>query len=114
MKVTNVKIVQSKKPGNLKAWVDITFDDVLVCKGWKVIDGKNGLFLAAPSRQDKNDPKKFYDNILFAGAMNKGTPGEKARQYVQTEVLRKFTEVQSESTSFDQTTGSYPDDDIPF
>jgi stage V sporulation protein G len=35
----------------LKAFVNITFDDVFVVRGLKVIQGKSGLFVCMPSRK---------------------------------------------------------------
>ena len=41
------------KEGNLKAYVDISIDDAIIIKGFKVMDGKNGLFVSMPSVQNK-------------------------------------------------------------
>ena len=35
----------------LKAFVNITFDDVFVVRGLKIISGKTGLFVCMPSRK---------------------------------------------------------------
>lgn len=42
----------------LKAFVNITFNDVFVVRGLKVISGKNGLFVCMPSRQLENGTYK--------------------------------------------------------
>ena len=113
LKVTNVKIIPSKRTDSkLKAFVDITFDDILTCRGWKVIDGSRGLFVAAPSQKSG---EQYYDNILFVGGNKKGSPGDRMRQYVQQEVLKKFGELRAEAASIDQTQGDDPyTDDVPF
>ena len=51
MQVTDVKVKIMHSEGNLKAYASVTFDDEFVVKDIKVIDGKNGLFIAMPSRK---------------------------------------------------------------
>jgi len=50
------------KEGNLKAYVDISIDDAIIVKGFKVMGGKNGLFVAMPSVQNKRD-EKYYETV---------------------------------------------------
>ena len=50
MEITEVNI-SLRDEERLKAFVNITFDDVFVVRGLKVIDGNNGLFVCMPSRK---------------------------------------------------------------
>jgi stage V sporulation protein G len=43
--------VNIREEDKLKAFVNITFDDVFVVRGLKVIEGKEGLFVCMPSRK---------------------------------------------------------------
>lgn len=43
----------------LKAFVDVSFAGAFIVKGLRVVEGKNGLFVAMPSKQAKNG--KWYD-----------------------------------------------------
>ena len=63
MKVTNVKIkkVDGDKFDRLRAYVDVTLDDVLVIHGLKLMQGEQGLFVAMPSRKMRNE--EFKDPI---------------------------------------------------
>ena len=45
----------------LKAFVDIVINDVLLVKGVRVMDGKQGLFVSMPREQAKD--QKWYDTI---------------------------------------------------
>ena len=56
MKVTGVKVKLTKNPKNpkLKAFASITFDDSFMVHNIKVIEGKNGLFVAMPDRKLPN------------------------------------------------------------
>lgn len=64
MQVTSVKIYPlKKKVGNLIANVDITFNDVLVCRGFKIIEGSKGYFISKPSNKGSDD--KYYDMVYL-------------------------------------------------
>lgn len=56
MNVTDVRVRISKaeEEMKLKAYADVTFEDAFVIHGLKVIEGKNGLFVAMPSRRMPN------------------------------------------------------------
>lgn len=42
-----------------KAFVDLGINDALLIKGVKVIDGRNGLFVAMPSELDRKNERWF-------------------------------------------------------
>jgi stage V sporulation protein G len=50
MEITEVNI-NLRDEDKLKAFVNVTFDDVFVVRGLKVIAGKSGLFVCMPSRK---------------------------------------------------------------
>lgn len=47
--------------GHLKAFCDISFFNVLIVKGLRVVNGKNGLFVSMP--QGKAKDGKWYDTV---------------------------------------------------
>lgn len=53
MKITDVRlrIAGGEVDSKLKAYADITIEERFVIHGLKVIDGKNGMFVAMPSRK---------------------------------------------------------------
>jgi len=53
MNITNVKI-HLRPADPLKAFANIVIDDVFIVKNIKIIEGKNGLFIAMPSQKGKN------------------------------------------------------------
>lgn len=61
--VTDVRVhkVQAKK-SKLKAFVTITLNEEFVVGGLKVIDGKDGLFVAMPS--SKGSDGEYYDDCF--------------------------------------------------
>ena len=54
MEITKVEIRLMRNEGNLKAFCSIVFDDVFIVHSVKVIQGKENLFVAMPSREIKN------------------------------------------------------------
>lgn len=66
MEITEVKVftkdAQDKK---LKAYVTVTFDNAFVVRNIKIIEGRNGLFVAMPSRKLKSPcPKCSFNNEM--------------------------------------------------
>ncbi len=47
--------------GRMKAFVDLNINDVIVLKGIRIVEGKNGLFVSMP--QEKGKDNKWYDTI---------------------------------------------------
>ncbi len=94
MNITEVNI-NLRDEDKLKAFVNITFDDVFVVRGLKVIEGKNGLFVCMPSRKLEDGTYKDiahpisndfrqqletqiideYRRLVASGAMMTAAPG---------------------------------------
>lgn len=58
MDITDIRIRQVSADGKLKAYVTVTFDDCFVVHNVKIIEGKNGAFIAMPSRKTKTGEYK--------------------------------------------------------
>lgn len=58
MEITDIRIRRIDAEGKLKAYVTVTFDDCFVVHNVKVIEGKNGAFIAMPSRKTKTGEYK--------------------------------------------------------
>ena len=61
MEITNVKVTTVDDP-SLKAIATLTFDACFVVKGIKVVLGKQGLFVAMPSRKL---PDGTYQDVAY-------------------------------------------------
>ncbi len=53
MEITDIRIRKVAGEGKLKAYVTVTFDDCFVVHNVKIIEGKNGVFIAMPSRKTR-------------------------------------------------------------
>ncbi|MFP4179994.1 MAG: septation regulator SpoVG [Spirochaetaceae bacterium] len=58
MEITDIRIRKVSAEGKLKAYVTVTFDDCFVVHNVKIIEGKNGAFIAMPSRKTKKGEYK--------------------------------------------------------
>ncbi|KGE73853.1 septation regulator SpoVG [Spirochaeta lutea] len=58
MQITDIRIRRVNSDGKLKAYVTVTLDDCFVVHNVKIIEGKNGVFIAMPSRKTKNGDYK--------------------------------------------------------
>ncbi|GMO38316.1 MAG: septation regulator SpoVG [Termitinemataceae bacterium] len=58
MQLTDIRVRKASGEGKLKAYVTITFDDCFVVHNVKIIEGKEGLFIAMPSRKNRNGEYK--------------------------------------------------------
>lgn len=57
MEITEIR-VNLRNEEKLKAFVHVTFDNVFIVRGMKVIKGKDGLFVCMPSRKLKDGSYK--------------------------------------------------------
>lgn len=63
MKASIEKIKWVDGQGNTMAYVDICFDNMIIVKGFKIMNAETGRFLATPSRKGKDE--KWYADVYF-------------------------------------------------
>ena len=86
MEITDIRIRKVPTEGKLKAYVTVTFDECFVVHNVKIIEGKNGVFIAMPSRRTNTGEykdiahpicpdfrTKLQERILAAYASDAGT-----------------------------------------
>ena len=86
MQITDIKVRKINAEGRMKAVVSVTFDDCFVVHDIKVIEGKEKLFIAMPSR--KTPDGEFKD---IAHPINVDT-----RELLQEMILKKYEESMQE------------------
>ena len=65
MNITVERIYRSPDNGPLKAFVDLSINNILLIKGIRIIQGQKGLFVTMPQMQGKD--KRWYDSIRCLG-----------------------------------------------
>jgi len=112
--------------GKIKAFFDVTTEEGFVIKGFKLVQGINGLFVGNPSQ--KGNDNEYYDTI-YADKELKEELSQMAIDHYGQEVMPSeesfggsapsddsFTaETPKESPSVEKSeTPTFTDDDIPF
>lgn len=82
MKITEINI-NLRDEEKLRAFVNITFDDVFVVRGLKVIQGNKGLFVCMPSRKLADGSYKDIAHPI----------SNDFRQEIETLILQKYEKV---------------------
>lgn len=82
MEITEINI-NLRNEEKLKAFVNITFDDVFVIRGLKVIQGNKGLFVCMPSRKLADGSYKDIAHPI----------SNEFRQQIESLILEKYQKV---------------------
>jgi len=102
VKITKVEIRPMRNEGNLKAFCSVVFDHVFIVHSVKIIQGRENLFVAMPSREGKNgdfrDTAHPIDNEF--------------RLELEGTVLERYREVVGEMSEV--LVGDIPTEDVTF
>ena len=82
MQITDIKVRKVSQEGKMKAVVSVTFDDTFVVHDIKVIEGKEKLFAAMPSRKAADGT---YRDIVHPIT-------SEMREVLQNAILSKYEE----------------------
>ena len=122
--------------GKVRAFFDIRTEEGLVVKGFKIMEGINGLFVSMPSQKGKNQQgeDEWFDTVWvekdLRDQLNQMALNEYGSQYDQTvsenqesnsnmattEAAAPVTESSENTTSknTEENVQPFSDDDIPF
>lgn len=64
MKISKMKLWSN---GNIRAFFDLETEEGIIIKGFKVVDGSNGLFVGFPASKGKDD--NWYDDVYMSKEM---------------------------------------------
>ena len=107
--------------GKLRAFFDLRTTDGFIIKGFKIVEGINGLFVGMPSVQNKEG--EYYDSVLADKELRDELEKIAMRSYGQESVMANAEESHNnnQADSAPKPTPSeeiqneeYTDDDIPF
>ena len=92
MKITNVRVTVLNN-SKVKGLASLEIDEIVVLNDIKILDGKNGLFVAMPSRPTKDGE---YKDVFFI-------KNKDAREKIFARILKDYTD-QLEQLEQDQKT----------
>jgi len=102
VKITKVELRPMRDEGNLKAFCSVVFDDVFIVHSVKIIQGKDSLFVAMPSREMKNgqfrDTAHPIDNEFRM--MIEAEILEQYRQLVASDAVSVPSDLRTEDVTF--------------
>lgn len=88
LEITEVRIAL-RDDDKLKAFASMTFNDMFVIRGLKVIEGNSGMFVAMPSRKK---PDGTYQDI--AHPIN-----NEAREFIEARILDEYEKERAKQPS---------------
>lgn len=92
MQITDIKVRKISQEGKMKAVVSVTFDNVFVVHDIKVIEGKEKLFAAMPSRKSTDGTYRDIVHPITA----------EMRDELQNAILVKYEEFLASGESADE------------
>jgi len=115
-----VKIERMNKGnwGKLRAFFDLKTSDGFIIKGFKIVEGINGLFVGMPSVQNKEG--EYYDSVFadkeLRDELEKLAIREYGQESVNTPESGTDSSIESDSppNKEDVKNKEYDEDDIPF
>lgn len=67
MKVYRMNKLDANSGSKTKAFFDAQTDDGIIIKGFRLVEGANGLFVSPPSEKGKDG--KYYDTVILPKEM---------------------------------------------
>jgi len=103
IKITDVRVWSVNNGGNFLGNASITLDGQFVVTGFKIMNGRNGVFAMMPSvKMDRpKDPTKPYKDTAFA--LNK-----EFRDYICSRIIEAYKSKQNNGG------GGYEEGSLPF
>ena len=63
MKILHLNKLRSEKGGKKLAFFDLQTDDGIIIKGFSIVDGSKGKFVASPDEKGKDN--KYHDRVIL-------------------------------------------------
>ena len=63
MKIVRMNLLDSNSGGKVAAFFDIQTPDEITIKGFRIVNGSNGLFISAPDSKGKD--RKYYESVIL-------------------------------------------------
>lgn len=67
MKIIRINPLRSDSKSRTAAFLDAQTNDGIIIKGFRLVNGSNGLFLASPDEKGKDG--KFYEKVILPAEM---------------------------------------------
>jgi stage V sporulation protein G len=82
MKIIRMNPLKSDGSGKTAAFFDIQTNDGITIKGFRLVNGSNGLFMSAPDQKGKDG--KYYENVILPKEMKSELEKMALEEYSRT------------------------------
>ena len=69
MKIIRINPSRSDSKSRTAAFLDVQTEDGIIIKGFRLVNGSNGMFLSSPDEKGKDG--KFYEKVILPVEMKK-------------------------------------------
>jgi len=67
VKIVRINPIKSEGGGKTAAFLDVQTEDGITLKGFRLVNGSNGLFLSSPDQKGKDG--KYYETVILPKEM---------------------------------------------
>jgi len=67
VKIIRMNPIRSEGGGKTAAFLDVQTEDGITLKGFRLVNGSNGLFLSSPDQKGKDG--KYYETVILPKEM---------------------------------------------
>ncbi len=67
MKIIRINPLRTDSKSRTAAFLDVQTDDGIILKGFRLVNGSNGMFLSSPDEKGKDG--KFYEKVILPSEM---------------------------------------------
>jgi stage V sporulation protein G len=67
VKIVRMNPIKSEGGGKTAAFLDVQTEDGITLKGFRLVNGSNGLFLSSPDQKGKDG--KYYETVILPKEM---------------------------------------------
>ena len=67
MKIVRMNLIKNNTGGKTAAFFDIQTEDGIIIKGFRIVNGSNGLFISSPDEKGKDG--KYYESVILPKEM---------------------------------------------
>ena len=85
-----VNTIQNPK-ASTKAFANLIIEDILEVCGFRIVDGRNGLFVSPPQKKGADD--KWYNDVRFLEEKDENEHKGKFQTEVENEILKEYRKV---------------------
>lgn len=79
MKIVRMNSLQAGSSSKTAAFFDIQTEEGIIIKGFRLVNGANGLFISAPNEKGKDG--KYYDSVVLSKEMKDSLQTQAIEQY---------------------------------